>query len=238
MATTTATITLSSADLLSDELALSTTSTLTTAGTSTGVTQTTGLARKTTSAASAAAIQAVNVYRAGDYTANGANKVYIKNTSTTAAEYFTVHIDQEELGRLYAGDWMFMPWNATSGTKAVFTVTIASTWAAGDTWEFDGITMTAANSTLADITAQIDALNYPNWTTTYVATETTIIFTARYASSASEEVWVTADGTLNTAGSGTANISSAAVGSKSESDITIRPSVHTAMTYETMLIHE
>jgi len=238
MATTTATLTLSSSDLLSDELALTSTSTLTTAGTSTGVTQTTGLARRTTSAASAAAIQAVNLYRAGDYTANGANKVYIKNCSTTAAEYFTVHIDQEEIGRLYAGDWMFMPWNATSGTKAVFTVTIAATWAAGDTWEFDGVTLVAANSTLADITAQIDALNYPNWTTTYVATETTIIFTARYASSASEEVYVTADGTLNTAGNGTANISSAAVGSKSESDITIRPSVHTDMIYETMLIHE
>ena len=238
MATTTATLTLSSSDLLSDELALTSTSTLTTAGTSTGVTQTTGLARRTTSAASAAEIQAVNLYRAGDYTANGANKVYIKNCSTTAAEHFTVHIDQEEIGRLYAGDWMFMPWNATSGTKAVFTVTIAATWAAGDTWEFDGVTLVAANSTLADITAQIDALNYPNWTTTYVATETTIIFTARYASSASEEVYVTADGTLNTAGNGTANISSAAVGSKSESDITIRPSVHTDMIYETMLIHE
>ena len=79
MATTTATLTLSSSDLLSDELALTSTSTLTTAGTSTGVTQTTGLARRTTSAASAAAIQAVNLYRAGDYTANGANKVYIKN---------------------------------------------------------------------------------------------------------------------------------------------------------------
>ena len=238
MATTTATITINSTDLLTDELSLTSTATLTTAGTSTGVTQTSGLARKTTSAASAAAIQANVLYRAGDYTANAANKVYVKNTSTTAAEYFTVHIDQEELGRLYAGDWMFMPWNATSGTKAVFTVTIAATWAAGDTWEFDGITMTAANSTVADIAAQIDALNYPNWITTYVATEATIIFTERYASSASYTALVTADGTLNTNGNGTADISSAAVGSKSESDITIRPSVHTAMTYETLLINE
>tara|TARA_R110001583_G_scaffold70595_1_gene199664 strand:+ start:11 stop:727 length:717 start_codon:yes stop_codon:yes gene_type:complete len=238
MATTTATITINSTDLLTDELSLSSVATLTTAGTATGVTQTSGLARKTTSAAAAAGIQANVLYRAGDYTADKANKVYIKNTSTTAAEYFTVHIDQEELGRLYAGDWMFMPWNATSGTKRVGTVTIASTWAAGDTWEFDGITMTAANSTVADIAAQIDALNYPNWITTYVATEATIIFTERYASSASYTALVTADATLNTAGSGTANISSAAVGSKSESDITIRPSVHTAMTYETLLIHE
>jgi len=239
MATTTATITLSSTDLLSDELALSTTATLTTAGTATGVTQASGLSRKTTGSFtpdSAAGIQANVLYRAGDYLANGANKVYIKNTSTTVAEFYTVTIDQEEIGRLYAGDWMFMPWNATSGTKAVFTVTIAATWAAGDTWEFDGVTLVAANATLNDITAQIDALNYPNWTTTY-ASGATIIFTARYASG-DAVVYATADGTLDTAGNGTANISSAAVGSKSESDITIRPSVHTDMTYECMLIHE
>ena len=224
--------------LLSLLSCLSSTASLTTAGTSTGVTQASGLSRKTTSAADAAAIQASVLYRAGDYTANGANKVYIKNASTTPAEFFTVHIDQEEIGRLYAGDWMFMPWNATSGTKRVGTVTIAATWAVGDTWEFDGITMTAASTSTASIAAQIDALNYPNWTTTYVATESTIIFTERYASSASYTALVTADGTLNTAGNGTADISSAAVGSKSESDITIRPSVHTDMTYECMLIHE
>jgi len=236
MATTTATITLSSTDLLSDELALSTTSTLTTAGTATGVTQASGLSRKTTSAAAAAAIQANVLYRAGDYLANGANKVYIKNTSTTVAEFYTVVIDQEVVGRLYAGDWMFMPWIATSGTKALFTVTIAATWAIGDTWTFDGITMTAETATLASIAAQLDTLNYPNWTTTY-ASGVTIIFTARYASG-DAVVYATADGTLDTAGNGTANISSAAVGTASESDITIRPSVHTAMTYETMLIHE
>ena len=240
MATTTATITVSSTDLLSDELALSTTSTLTTAGTSTGVTQSSGLARKTTSAAAAAAIQANVLYRAGDYTANGANKVYIKNTSTTAAEYYTVTIDQEEIGRLYAGDWMFMPWNATSGTKQVFTATIDATWAVGDTWTFDGITMTAetAGDTPVAIMAQIDALNYPNWITTYVATQATIIFTARYASDATEVVYATADSTTVTAGDGTMIFSAAAVGSASESDITIRPSVHTDMTYECMLIHE
>jgi len=240
MATTTATITLSSTDLLSDELALSTTATLTTAGTSTGVTQASGLSRKTTSAASAAAIQAVNLYRAGDYTANGANKVYIKNTSTTAAEYYTVTIDQEQVGRLYAGDWMFMPWSAVSGTKQVFTVTIAGTWVAGETWTFDGVTVTAPSATVAAIAAVIDTLNFPNWTTTYVATEATVIFTARYASGAEEEIAVTADGVIVQAGGSdaTAAISSAAVGSKSESDITIRPSVHTDMTYETMLIHE
>ena len=238
MATTTATITLSSTDLLSDELALSTTSTLTTAGTSTGVTQATGLSRKTTSAGDQYGIQANILYRSQDYTTDGANKVYIKNTSSTPAEYFTVHIDEEELGRLYAGDWTFFPWNATSGTRATFRLTIAATWAAGDTWAFDGITMTAANSTTADIAAQIAGLNYPNWTTDHANTESTVTFEQRWAGGLTQSEAVTADGTLNTAGNGTAAITLAAGGTKSQADISIRPSVHTEMTYETMLIHQ
>ena len=46
MPTTTATITLSSTDLLTDELALSTTCTLTKTTTATGIEDTTGLTRK------------------------------------------------------------------------------------------------------------------------------------------------------------------------------------------------
>ena len=238
MATTTATITINSTDLLTDELSLASTATLTTAGTSTGVTQTTGLARKTTSAGDQYGIQANILYRSQDYTTDGANKVYIKNTSTTAAEYYTVHIDEEELGRLYAGDWTFFPWNATSGTRATFRLTIAATWAAGDTWKFDGVTLTAANSTTADIAAQIAGLNYPNWTTDHANTESTVTFEQRWAGGLTQSEAVTADGTLNTAGSGTANITLAAGGTKSQADISIRPSVHTEMTYETLLIHE
>ena len=70
MATTIATISLESSDLLSSPLSFTSTTALTTAGTATGVTLTSGLARKTTSAASAAAIQAVNLYRAADYIFN------------------------------------------------------------------------------------------------------------------------------------------------------------------------
>jgi len=238
MATTTATITLSSLDLLSDELALTTTSTLTNAGGATGVTQASGLSRKTTSAASDAAIQASVLYRAGDYLANGANKVYIKNTSTTPAEFYTVVIDQEVIGRLYAGDWMFMPWIATSGTKQTFDVTFASTWAAGETWTFDGITMTCPSATVALIAAEVHTLNYPNWITTYGGSGAVVTFTARYASDATEVTYVTADATTVSANPGTAAFDNQGVGSASESDITIRPSVRTDMTYETMLIHE
>ena len=238
MATTIATVSLSSSDLLSSALAFSSTSSLTTAGTATGLTKTTGLGRTITSAADAAAIQATVLYRADDSLTNGANKVYLKNQSAVPAEFFTVLIDQEEMGRLYAGDFAFFPWCARSGTKALFTVTIAATWAVGDTWTFDGIVMTAASTATAGVSTQIDALNYPNWTTTHVAGASTVIFTARYSSDATEVVYATADGTLNTAGNGTANISGSAAGTASESDITIRPSVHTDMTLEHMLINE
>ena len=235
----TAAITLTSGanDLVTDALALSTESSLTKAGTATALSNTTGLARKTTSAAAAGNIQAVTLFRGEDATADGANKVYIKNMSAIADEYYTVHIDGEELGRLYAGDWCFFPWRAHSGTGSTFTVTIAGSWVAGDTWKWDGVTATATNATESDFAAIIDATNYPNWTTDHAAGETTVTFTNRRAGGLTQSVPVTADGTKSSS-SGTAAITLAAIGTKAESDITIRPSVHTAMTMEYMLFHE
>ena len=108
MATTTATITLSSNDLLSDELALSTTANLTTAGTSTGITGAQGLSRKTVTGGHAQ----YTLFDGSAYTADKAHKLYLKNTSTTAAEYFLVTVNSEDVGRLYAGDWALIPWSA------------------------------------------------------------------------------------------------------------------------------
>ena len=233
----TADITLTSTDLLTDSLSLSASATLTNAGGSTGMTQTQGLTRKTMSAAAAGNIQADVLYRAEDYTTDGANKVYIKNISTTVSEYFTIHIDEEELGRLYSGDWAFFPWAATSGTFAEFRLPIAGSWVAGDTWEFDGVTATATNTTESDFCAIIDGTNYPNWTTDHAAGETTVNFIQRRAGGLTQSEAVTADGTKSSS-SGTAVISLSGKGTKSQSDITIRPSVHTDMTYETLLIHE
>lgn len=107
MATTTATLTLSSADLTGDALALTTITTLSKAGTATGMTETSGVGRKTT-----AATAQYTLFDGNDYSANGAHKVYLKNTSTTTSEFFTVTINAEEMGRLYAGDWAFLPWGA------------------------------------------------------------------------------------------------------------------------------
>ena len=235
MATTTATITLASTDLLTDELSLASTATLTTAGTSTGVTQTSGLARtKLTNDP----IQSKVIYRSDDATADGANKVYLKNLSATAAEYFTVLIDQEEMGRLYAGDWAFFPWSATSGTKETFIATIAGTWVAGETWEFDGVLVTAANTTVADIAAQIDAEEFPNWTTT--RSTAAVTFVAREARDTGTVVTATADIVIvQTGGSdATSVVSSAAMGTSTQSDIIVVPSVVTTMDLEHTLFKQ
>lgn len=114
MATTTATVTLSSSDLTGDALSLSTTATLTKAGNTTGLDQTTGVARKFYAAAQTAA----NLLAAADYTDDKAHKVYIRNTSTNSAEYITIEFDGPtdvlNMGRLYAGDWAFFPWDGTT----------------------------------------------------------------------------------------------------------------------------
>ena len=231
MATTTATITLNSNDLTSNPLALSSSSTLTKAGTITGMTDTTGLARRTTSFSGSSTIDTIVVYRADDYTANKANKVYIKNTSSTSAEYFTIYITGDragethsdtdgltEIGRLYAGDWAFFPWSAVGGTKEAFTVTFANTFASGDTFTFDGV----------------DAAQFPNWTTS--VSSAVVTFTSRY-SRADLEIDTTEAVTV-TAGDGTGAVATTVTGTKSVADIYIKPSVHTDMTYEHMLIYE
>jgi hypothetical protein len=114
MATTTATITLSSDDLTSDTLAVTETATLTNAGGSTGLVGTSGLGRK-----KLASGHAQYTLFDGDAYANGAHKIYLKNTSTTAAEYFTIEINSEQMGKLYAGDWCFFPWEANADTNDI-----------------------------------------------------------------------------------------------------------------------
>tara|TARA_A100001515_G_C4511671_1_gene190321 strand:+ start:25 stop:429 length:405 start_codon:yes stop_codon:yes gene_type:complete len=107
MATTTAAITITSTDLLSDSLSLSTTSTLTKAGGAVGLDQTSGLGRKTTTSTSQYVL-----FDGTDYSGDKAHKLYLKNTSTTDTEYFVLSINAEEIGRIYAGDWVLMPWSA------------------------------------------------------------------------------------------------------------------------------
>ena len=118
MATTTATLTLSSADLTGDALSLSTTATLTKAGTVTGLDQTTGVARKVYTAA-VTNEKLIDKALFSDWSSGDqvAHKVYIKNLSTTATEYVTISFDDGSntigIGMLYAGDWCFLPYEGT-----------------------------------------------------------------------------------------------------------------------------
>tara|TARA_R100000152_G_C6548599_1_gene23966 strand:+ start:13 stop:432 length:420 start_codon:yes stop_codon:yes gene_type:complete len=121
MATTTATITLNSTDLLTDELSLSTTATLTQTGTATGIEDTTGLARvKVTSTAKATASGQVTLYTADDFAA--IPYLYIKNLDTTAGNKIFIY-DDTTTGdplqfQLDAGDWGFIPMHGDKTYKA------------------------------------------------------------------------------------------------------------------------
>ena len=124
MATTTATFTLNSTDLLSDELALSTTATLTKTTTSTGVEHTTGLASKTiTSTAKGTASGQVTLYTADDFAA--IPYLYFKNSATTAGHRIYIYDDSTSGDplqfQLDAGDWGFIPMHGDKTYKAYAT---------------------------------------------------------------------------------------------------------------------
>ena len=119
MATTTATITLASTDIADNALSISNTSTFYTAGTDTGITETTGLARKKTSSGSNTVLIEPGVANSvgADITADKSAKVYIKNTNDRGdgTKFVTILILTKEIGRLYGGDWMLIPYKAASG---------------------------------------------------------------------------------------------------------------------------
>ena len=61
------------------------------------------------------------------YTPNKAHKVYICNSSTSETDFVVITINDEEIGRLYAGDWMFMPWGATDASADIFVTAATQT---------------------------------------------------------------------------------------------------------------
>tara|TARA_Y100001938_G_C8013246_1_gene391200 strand:+ start:175 stop:576 length:402 start_codon:yes stop_codon:yes gene_type:complete len=107
MATTTATLTLSSSDLSSNSLSISSSSTLYKAGTTVGLDQTKHERRKY-----AAAQSNTTLISAGDYDDNTHARVFIKNVGTSTTDFFTVTIasGNSVIGRLYGGDYLFIPY--------------------------------------------------------------------------------------------------------------------------------
>ena len=115
MATTTATITLNSSDILSNALSLTSTATLyDDSTTATGLSQ--------------CRMGRVNVYVTGssfdliDATPNAEDQtqyVYIANKNTNDTHYVEISIKDDLLGKLYAGDWCFFPWEANADTNDI-----------------------------------------------------------------------------------------------------------------------
>ena len=113
MATTTATVSISRADLMpGSPLSIAANTNLTKAGVITGLTQMeTGVISAVTS----------TEYRLGPLATQMsgdahdiASYLYICNTTTEDATYYVDWgIHETMIGRLYAGDWMFIPWNAS-----------------------------------------------------------------------------------------------------------------------------
>jgi len=115
MATTTATITLSSADLLSDNLSLSATMNLYKDGTTA-----TGLEQLNYHRAKVPTGTNFDLIQDSAALSEKANYVYICLKNTDVTDYVKISINSEEIGRLYAGDWLFMPWdNDLTDTQSV-----------------------------------------------------------------------------------------------------------------------
>jgi len=110
MATTTATVSINSTDLLSSPLSLSASTVCMKAGT------TIGLELVEAGRGEIKEADASKTAEFGLATALGndtACKVYMCNNATDPTYYIDVDIHDTNLGRLYAGDWMFIPWSQT-----------------------------------------------------------------------------------------------------------------------------
>tara|TARA_R110002012_G_scaffold948_1_gene3972 strand:+ start:1513 stop:1908 length:396 start_codon:yes stop_codon:yes gene_type:complete len=112
---TTATLTLNTPDFTGGG-SFSVSTTLYKAGTSTPIDQFTGIARVFKATATAD----ISLVANGDYADDKAHKLYVKNTSTTTADtYILMEIGSNEpIGRLFPGDWMFIPVEGSEDFKA------------------------------------------------------------------------------------------------------------------------
>jgi hypothetical protein len=114
MATTTAAVTLSS-DLLSDNISVTTDTTCVKGGTTAD-----GLDQMDMGYIEIATGTNFDLFNADNaLNKDKANKVYIANESTDETYYVIITIDATVVGRLYAGDWMFIPWGAEDATADI-----------------------------------------------------------------------------------------------------------------------
>ena len=138
MATTTAAVTLTS-DLLSDALSVSTTTTCMKAGTTAD-----GLDQMDTGYVEIATGDVYDILDATVLGLDKANKVYICNESTDETYYVAVTVKAEVIGKLYAGDWMFIPWGAEHADSDIGLEALIGTNKITYTLFHEGRTLTAS----------------------------------------------------------------------------------------------
>jgi len=113
MATTTATVSVSSGDLTpGSPLSINASSTLMQTGLTTGLELMDMGSGSLTTADSHKALQEAS-QTAGDQ--DSANYMYLCNKATDDTFYIEVVLHDTVIGRLYAGDWMFTPWSQSDG---------------------------------------------------------------------------------------------------------------------------
>tara|TARA_R110002072_G_scaffold169556_1_gene323154 strand:- start:582 stop:1016 length:435 start_codon:yes stop_codon:yes gene_type:complete len=105
---TTATLTLNSGDIAGDPVSVTKLMTLTKAGTTNDLDQSSGLNRVHLRSTTNKVLLAANA-EGNDLAA----KVYIINKSEDASLYVTVTINAQTIGKLYGGDFLFIPWSQT-----------------------------------------------------------------------------------------------------------------------------
>jgi hypothetical protein len=116
-----------------DGLAVNQTMTLNKADSTVGLELTTGLAKRSFTSTNQVDLLTAGSGIAADVTASKSAKLYIKNVGSDSTKYFIIGkgnssggatettIDGSgtayyRIGRLYGGDWMLIPWDATSTT--------------------------------------------------------------------------------------------------------------------------
>ena len=139
MATTTAAVTLVS-DLLSDNMSVSTSTTCMKAGTTAD-----GLDQMESGYVEIATGTNFDLLNADNaLNKDKGNKIYICNDSTDETYYVIVTIDATVVGRLYAGDWMFIPWGAEDATADIEIQAYTGTNKISYAWFHEGKTLTSA----------------------------------------------------------------------------------------------
>ena len=107
MATTTASVSISSSDLqVGNQLALSASTTCIKAGLTTGL-EKIEMGKNTLTVADGSTSLKVATAAGVD----GASKVYLCNDTTDETFYIRLDLHDTVVGRLYAGDWLFIPWS-------------------------------------------------------------------------------------------------------------------------------